>query len=613
VIRALFYLRAVSLKNRIATAAQRLRQPKYLVSSVAGLAYFYFFFLRRMRIPTGGPSQMPVAAEAVTTLCAALLLLVLFLRTAVAWNAASAEARLRFSEPEVAFLFAAPLGRRRLIHFHLLSSQLMILLSSVVITIGFNRWSFLGGNAVTHALGWWIILSTYSLYGNALAFLSARLQQRFGPSVCRKALSLLAVGAVLLVRRFWTTAEPPPDFVSGAAAAGFADYLAHWIEIAVHPVVLYPFAAVVAPFAAATARGFLMALGPALLLPAVCYAAVLGLEVPFREGSLASAQKRGEFLAARRAGASTGARSARKLKARKAPFVLTGRGRPEIAFLWKNLISIQSWFNWRVVPILLVMGAFFISSASRNFHRGGGGLGAAGGGIGLYAPLVLGAAAFGGFYVMLLGPQLLRQDLRSDLLNADLLKAYPLAGWQIVFGQMLTPAMILAALLWCFVLAFGWVEFCGFGPALAFTTGTRLTLLLCVAAAVPPVVLLQLVIPNAAALLFPAWHQSSRSRAGGVEAIGQRLIFTFGQFIMVVVALLPAIIIAGLIVWASAGWSYLLAAPETRDAADPASHVVALLIATLCGLVIVSGEVWVGLWWLGRRFDRLDIASELKP
>ena len=288
-------------------------------------------------------------------------------------------------------------------------------------------------------------------------------------------------------------------------------------------------------------------------------------------------------------------------------------GRPETAFLWKNLISIQSWFNIRVVPILLLMGGFFIATSSRNFHRGAATLSASGSGVQLYAPLVLAAAAFGAFYVMLLGPQLLRQDLRSDLHNADLLKAYPLPGWQIVLGQMLTPAIILAGLLWCFDLAVGWVVFSGFSPALAFSTGTRLTLLGCLAAAVPPVVLLQLVVPNGAALLFPAWHQSSRTRAGGVEAIGQRLIFTFGQFIMVVIALLPAVIVAGLIIWASAGWTYWLAARGGAGSSAPASHVVALLIATSCGLIIVSGEVWVGLWWLGRRFDRLDIAGELKP
>jgi hypothetical protein len=612
VIRALFFLRTVSLGNQLAAAAKRLRQPKYLVSSVAGLAYFYFMFLRRIRVPAAALPGVPVPSEAITTMVAALLLLVLFLRTALGWHADSAEARLRFSEPEVAFLFAAPLSRRRLIHFHLLGSQLMILFTSVVITFVFNRWSFLGGNALTHAVGWWIILSTFALYGNALRFVSARVQQVFGPEVRRKVLGVLALLAALLVRRCWTTAESPPELLAGTAAAGMAEYLAHWIETAVRPVVLYPFAAVVAPFTAPTTRAFLLALGPSLVLPALCYAAILGLEVPFREGSLASAQKRAEFVAARRSGAWTGARLARPLKARKAPFALTGRGRPEIAFLWKNLIGIQSWFNWRVVPVILLMGAFFIFSASRNFHGSGAALRAAGASVEIYAPLVLAAAAFGGFYVMLLGPQLLRQDLRSDLLNADLLKAYPLPGWQIVLGQMLTPAMILAALLWCFALAFGWVEFCGYRPALAFTAGTRLTLLGCVAAAVPPVVLLQLVIPNAAALLFPAWHQSSRARSGGVEAIGQRLIFTFGQFIMVVLALLPAIIVAGLIGLASAGWSYLLAAHGNAEAA-PASHVFALLIATLGGLVIVSGEVWVGLWWLGRRFDRLDIASELKP
>ena len=246
-IRALFYLRAVSLVNRVATAAKRLRQPKYLVSSVAGLAYFYFIFLRRMRMPAGVLPGMPVPSEAITTIVAALLLLVFFLRTAVSWNAASEEARLRFSEAEAAFLFAAPLSRRRLIHFHLLGSQLMILFTSVVITFVFNRWSFLGGSTLTHALGWWIILSTYSLYGNALIFISARVQQVLGPTARRKVLGVLAVLAVLLVRRFWTTAEPPPDLISGAAAAGFAEYLAHWIETAVRPAVLYPFAAVVAP------------------------------------------------------------------------------------------------------------------------------------------------------------------------------------------------------------------------------------------------------------------------------------------------------------------------------------------------------------------------------
>src|SRR5205085_308929 len=51
-------------------------------------------------------------------------------------------------------------------------------------------------------------------------------------------------------------------------------------------------------------------------------------------------------------------------------------------------------------------------------------------------------------YTLLLGPMLARQDLRSDLLNSDILKTYPLRGWQVVFGEILTPIAILTGVLW---------------------------------------------------------------------------------------------------------------------------------------------------------------------
>ena len=41
--------------------------------------------------------------------------------------------------------------------------------------------------------------------------------------------------------------------------------------------------------------------------------------------------------------------------------------------------------------------------------------------------------------------------------------------------------------------------------------------------------------------------------------------------------------------------------------------IAGLIAATLFVLVIVLGEVWIGLWWLGERFERLDIALELRP
>ena len=57
-----------------------------------------------------------------------------------------------------------------LINFKLLSSQFAILFTSLFFTLISNRWSSLGGNAFTHALGWWVILSTLNLHftGSAL-------------------------------------------------------------------------------------------------------------------------------------------------------------------------------------------------------------------------------------------------------------------------------------------------------------------------------------------------------------------------------------------------------------------------------------------------------------
>jgi hypothetical protein len=53
------------------------------------------------------------------------------------------------------------------------------------------------------------------------------------------------------------------------------------------------------------------------------------------------------------------------------------------------------------------------------------------------------AAALTMVLLLILGPQLARQDLRGDLPNTDILKTYPLHGWQIVCGELLTPLVVL--------------------------------------------------------------------------------------------------------------------------------------------------------------------------
>jgi hypothetical protein len=197
------------------------------------------------------------------------------------------------------------------------------------------------------------------------------------------------------------------------------------------------------------------------------------------------------------------------------------------------------------------------------------------------------------------GPHLARQDLRGDIQNADILKTYPLPGWQLLLGQLLTPLAILTAFVWLCLLA-ATLAFAPTGPlARIFTPEVKLTVALAIAAVTPPLCALQLLVLNGATLVFPAWFQTARGPGGGgIELMGQRLIFVFGQFLVVLTALLPAVIAATALIFATQ-WLIGLAP--------------AVVLATTAVLVILAGEVWCALWWLGERFEKFDLSSELRP
>ena len=197
-------------------------------------------------------------------------------------------------------------------------------------------------------------------------------------------------------------------------------------------------------------------------------------------------------------------------------------------------------------------------------------------------------------YTLIVGPQFARQDIRSDLGQADILKTYPLPGWQIVLGELLAPIAILTGILWLALLIVALALLPGSGGPAWLTPGLHLAATLGLAAIAPALVALQLLVPNAAALLFPAWFQVSRTRGGGPEVIGQRMIFFFAQLITMVVVLVPAgMMAAGLIFILQ--W---LIGPFT-----------AIALATVAVLVVLLAEIGCGVWWLGTRFERFDCSS----
>jgi hypothetical protein len=265
-----------------------------------------------------------------------------------------------------------------------------------------------------------------------------------------------------------------------------------------------------------------------------------------------------------------------------APFTLAPRGWPPVGLMWKNLIAGRStprklaWFASVVVVLSLAVGwGPFPQSAK----------------IAVCAFLGLAFAATGVF-----GSVKVSAGLRQDLGMLDVVKVYPLPGWQIVLGEMLGPAIAVSA--GQMVLALGVVLTAASigadvqaGPLFILAVAI---VVLCVSF---PLNFVNAVIPSAATLLFPAWAATGKEmQKPGFETIGPRLIFGLAQLVILLVAFAPvAAVGAGaffLVQW--------LIGPE-----------VALVAAGVCAGALLAVEAGLGVFLLGYLFDRYDVSSEV--
>jgi hypothetical protein len=190
------------------------------------------------------------------------------------------------------------------------------------------------------------------------------------------------------------------------------------------------------------------------------------------------------------------------------------------------------------------------------------------------------------------GPQILRHDFRQDLRVADILKMYPLPGWQMVIGEILAPAVILAGIQWALILLAFLLCPANMGGA-PVPMVLRLSIALSAALVLPCVDFIALLLPNAAALIFPAWVQLGKDTPRGFETMGQQLILMFGQIIVLTLSLLPAAM-AGTVSYLAVWW---LTGKIVAAAVVPGALAAALVLAT---------EAAFGVWLLGKAFERFD-------
>jgi hypothetical protein len=498
----------------------------------------------------------------------------LFVIAAGAWIMPGAGRPIEFTRSEVQFLFQAPVTRRQLLHYKLLRGQLGSLLSSAVATIFLRPSSFAA--AWMFFLGLWILFAILRLHFMGVVLRRQSLAQHGRIGVAQNWLPLLIVGSAALVLIGTVAADwprlsamsSPGDVFTELRALGSSG-LARWV--------LWPFAALVALPLSSSAGSFFRILPVVLLLAAANYLWVLRGDASFEEASAADAEHR----AARRAAP----RPVRR-NVKVTPFSLALDGRPETAILWKNLVLLGRYASLRTlirfVPVVVAI-AIVLSRAPD-----GGGMRA------LVGTISLSAVAM----AILIGPQLMRNDFRQDLAALAVLKTWPVRGAALVRGELLAPALGLSVLTWLLILIAALFIDRDSISSSVLTIGPRTVPQFAVAAAVvaPGLITVQLVLQNALAIVFPSWVAVGASRARGVDAMGQRLLMMGAIAVTVVLALLPAALVAGVI-------GFLL------GSVMPGARAMIVLVPAVVVAVVLFAECWVASEILGHLFDRTDVSA----
>jgi len=566
------YIMWCSAKNRVRRRLRRLREPRYLIGAIFGVAYLFFAVYGRMapRRPSSSRSASPGARRAqsvVATMTAsapALGGLALLVAAAVSWLMPFGSGLLEFTQAETAFLFPAPIPRRSLLFYRLMRSQWAVFFGALVMSLAYPIATI---SARTRGLlSVWLLLMTAHVFFTGVTLSRPQLRRRSEHSqlLARVAVAVvfgaLAVVLTAVARHLWDrpilNLTDAYKVISGVVATG------------VPHLVLVPFIAVVRPLFADGWLSFAKALGPAIAVYLITIAWVLRADEAFGTITEKLTDARGSQPSQRRA----------RYQARSVGWELALTGRAETPFMWKGALQTFRVVDRRVlirVGIMIVWLTVVVSLFGRAR-----GLAQA---LGLLAS---GAAIF----ATIIGPQVMRVDMRQDLQHLEVLKTWPVRAAAVVRGEMLWPAMVVTMVAWV----------CGaVGIVLSAATFSGASLSLRIAGGLaalilaPAFVVAQFTIHNTAALMFPAWVPLGMSRPRGVDAMGQRLFMLGATWLMLIFVVAPGAI-AGGIVWFA--FRRLIGAWILIPAAMVCTTVIAL-------------EVLMATEALGPAYERLDLSS----
>ncbi len=587
---ALGYLLSRSLANSVTHRIKRLRQPKYLIGAVLAGVYIYFYFYKFLF--AAGQNNRLVLPPEEEAMWRHLGSAILFAATiALAWILPSSRAAITFTEAEIAFLFPAPVTRRTLIIFKLLRSQLAVLLMAVLFTFITGRWRN-GIDAWTRTGSWWIILNTLTLHRIGASFALSRLHERGLADWKRRLAFLLAVaGLAFLVWHTWRSLPPMPAPQNMQKGATGTLYTNRIFQTGALPWILAPFRLVIAPYFAHGTAQFLATLPAALGILLAHFIWVVRADASFEDAAIETAKRRSVLLAAARKGEAR--LSQTNGKARVPLFRLRPKGFKATAFLWKSLIRMggrRTLSRWTMFFLALAGGAFWLTQQKMsNPSPGLIGIAVAIGGA-CYLALLLS--------FIMVGQQAAGQ-LRQGIAGMDLLKTYPLPGWQFALGELLGPILIGTLIQWAAIGIVTTLAFSFVGKHEEGFNTIGLSIIGAVAVFLPLFNLGTSILPGAAALAFPGWFKSTEPGAagqGGLEVMGLRLLLGISQLLLIAISFLP-VAFFGAAAWFASGLFTTVFVWKVAATALTAGFVLAL-------------EAACGIAWLGWLYDRFDISSE---
>jgi ABC-2 type transport system permease protein len=521
-----FVLAAVRvLKNRVLHQVRRMRQPRYLISALIGVAYFGFLFWNQLRRDRAG-----MAPDVISLMLLAGIVL--------AWIV-PALSSLEFTEAETHFLFTAPLSRWRILLYKLIRSQPGMLIGVFV--------GVMVGIPATGVFGIWAVYTAVMVYMMFVALAREHLRERGVPVVVPALIALLT--AIWMI---WFIIHHPA--LSGPREARtFSDP-------ALQPLLLVPrfLAATLYARDAASILGHIVVV---LMASAGLFVVAARLRVNFNDLVITASQR-----AARWKGSFARPESRVGFRRVGPLFRLRSGALPEAAIIWKNTIAVV-----RIAgpTILLILGFFAFFVVMGRVSE-----------IWLAAALPMCATATCLF--PLVGAMMIRQDFRMDVMRLDVIKTYPLAGMRLVAAEIAAPAAFASLIQLLLLAGLGIL----LANQTSFPTPPFWPQALLIAFLFTiPVHTIQFVIGNAVPLVYPGWLAGSKDDQRGVAVLGQRVLTMLANVLLLAVALAPAAVVAGagfLVAHRLARDSQLILAMSTIPA-------IALLFAEAWGALRLLG------------------------